>query len=159
MGGRPAEGLPLLERAVERATTMRLVGGMALLVGYHADACRLAGRLEEAGVLAARATTLAREHRERGYEAMALRVAGEAALARGDLASASTALGEAATLAEALGMLPLLGHCRLGLGLLARRQGKENEARRSVTEARAGYAALGMAAWVSRADAELVVPG
>jgi transcriptional regulator with AAA-type ATPase domain/tetratricopeptide (TPR) repeat protein len=155
LGGRPDEGVPLIERAVERATTMRLVGGLALLVGYHADACRLAGRLDEAGALAARATALAREHRERGYEAMALRVAGEVALTRDDVAAAETSLADARARAEALGMQPLLNHCRLGLGIVARRQGKVEDGRQHFAAARAGYAALGMVAWVSRADAEL----
>jgi len=94
---------------------------------------------------------LAREHRERGYEAMALRITGEAALARNDV-RAEAALIEAAALAEALGMQPLLGHDDLGLGLAARRRGDDEESRRRLTAARTRYAELGMAAWVSRAD-------
>jgi len=155
LGGRPEEGVPLVERAVERATTMRLVGGLSLLVGYHAQACLLAGRLDEAVTLAARAVGLAREHRERGWEAMALRIAGEAALARDDAAAAEAALGEAAAIAEALGMQPLLGHNDLGLGVAARRRGHDEESRRRLTAARARYAELGMATWVSRAEDEL----
>jgi tetratricopeptide (TPR) repeat protein len=155
LGGRPAEGAPLIERAVERATTMRLIGGLALLVGYHAEACLLAGRLAEAGALAARAVSLARAHRERGYEAMALRVAGEVALARDDRGAAETALGQASALAETLAMQPLFGHCELGLGLVALRQGRDEEGRRRLASARERYAGIGMTAWVSRADAEL----
>ena len=115
----------------------------------------LAGRLDEAVTLAARAVGLAREHRERGWEAMALRIAGEAALARDDAAAAEAALGEAAAIAEALGMQPLLGHNDLGLGVAARRRGHDEESRRRLTAARARYAELGMATWVSRAEDEL----
>src|SRR5262249_35550626 len=61
LGGRAADGVPLIERAVERATTMRLIGGLALLVGYQAEACLLARRVEEATQLATRALALARE--------------------------------------------------------------------------------------------------
>jgi hypothetical protein len=147
--------LPLVERAVERAAAMRLDGGLALLVGYQAEASLLAGRVEEAGALAARAATLARQHRERGYEAMALRVAGEAALARDDLAAAWAQLTDAAGLAETLGMRPLSAHCELALGLVARRQGSSEEGEGRLAAARERYVALGMTAWVSRADAEL----
>ena len=159
LGGRAAEGLPLVERAVERATTMRLEGGLALLVGYQAEACLLAGRLQEAEALAARAVAMAREHRERGYEAMALRITGDVALRRDDLTAAGAALEEARAAAETLGMQPLLGHCELGLGVVARRQGRDEDSRRRLTAARARYAELGMTAWVSRADAELAGGG
>ena len=155
LGGRPAEGVPLVARAVERATTMRLTGGLSLLVGYHAEACLLAGRHDEAATLAARAVALAREHRERGYEAMAQRITGEAALARNDVRAAEAALIESSAVAEALGMQPLLGHDDLGLGLAARRRGDDEESRRRLTAARTRYAELGMAAWVSRADETL----
>ena len=67
-----------------------------------------AGRVDEAAALAARAVARAREHRERGYEAMALRVAGDVVAAQGDLAAAEASLGEARALAEMLGMQPLL---------------------------------------------------
>ena len=134
---------------------MRLTGGLSLLVGYHAEACLLAGRHDEAATLAARAVALAREHRERGYEAMALRITGEAALARNDVRAAEAALIESSAVAEALGMQPLLGHDDLGLGLAARRRGDDEESRRRLTAARTRYAELGMAAWVSRADETL----
>ena len=51
-------------------------------------------------------------------------------------------------------MQPLLGHCERGLGVVARRQGREEDSRRLLTAARARYAELGMTAWVSGVDAE-----
>ncbi|HEU5197697.1 MAG TPA: hypothetical protein VFW70_23360, partial [Methylomirabilota bacterium] len=148
LGGRAEDGVPLAERAVERAATMRLVGGLALLIVYQAEACLLAGRLDEAAALAARAAAQAHAHGERGYEAMALRVTGEVALARHDPAAAAAVLGDARALADALGMQPLVGHCDLGLGAATRN-------RERLAAARTRYAALGMTAWVSRADAAL----
>jgi len=157
LGGRAADGVPLIERAVERATTMRLIGGLALLVGYQAEACLLAARVEEATQLATRALALAREHGERGFEAMALRIAGETALARDDVATAEASLTAAASAAEALRMRPLLGHCELGLALTARRRGDGEQSGRWLTAARQRYAELGMDAWVRRVAGELSV--
>jgi transcriptional regulator with AAA-type ATPase domain/tetratricopeptide (TPR) repeat protein len=114
LGGRAVEGRSLAAEAVEQATMMGLQGGLALLVAYQAEASLRAGRLEEAHAAAVRALELARRHRERGNEAMALRLVGESALAGGDAAGA-TALREAVGLAETLEMRPLLADCRAGL--------------------------------------------
>src|SRR5438094_743428 len=113
--GCAADGIALAERAVERASAMRLVGGLSLLVGNHASACLAAGQVGEAVALAARALALAREHGERGYEARAARVAGAAATRHGDIAASAAALAEALKLAEGLGMRPLVGQCVVDL--------------------------------------------
>jgi DNA-binding NtrC family response regulator/tetratricopeptide (TPR) repeat protein len=120
LGGRAAEGRPLVEEAVEQAVSMRLQGGLSLLVVYQAEASLLAGRQAEARTAAARALELARRHGERGYEAMALRLVGESALACSDPAG-RTALHEAIGLAETLGMRPLLAECRAALACAGER--------------------------------------
>jgi hypothetical protein len=114
LGGRAAEGRSLVEEAVEQAASMRLQGGLSLLVGYQAEASLLAGQPAQARPAAARALELARRHGERGYEAMALRLVGESALASGDPAG-QAALREGIALAETLGMRPLLAECRAAL--------------------------------------------
>jgi DNA-binding NtrC family response regulator/tetratricopeptide (TPR) repeat protein len=114
LGGRLAEGRALVEEAVEQATTMRLQGGLSLLVAYQAEANLVAGRLPEARAAATRALELARRHGERGYEAMALRLVGESALAAGEPAG-TAALDEAIALAERLRMRPLEAECRRAL--------------------------------------------
>jgi DNA-binding NtrC family response regulator/tetratricopeptide (TPR) repeat protein len=144
LGGRAAEGVELLGRAVERATTMRLAGGLSLLVGYQAEACLAAGRLDDAAAHGARALALARHHGERGYEAMVRRVLGEVALGRGDAAAAGTALDEARALAGRLAMRPLLGHCHAGLARACDHRGDRDGAARHRTAARAIFAATGM---------------
>jgi transcriptional regulator with AAA-type ATPase domain/tetratricopeptide (TPR) repeat protein len=158
-GGRAAEGLVLLERAVEQATTMRLAGGLSLLVGYQAQACLLAGRLDDAEVHTGRALALARGHGERGYEAMGLRLLGEVALRRGDAAAAETALEGARTLGERLAMRPLLGHCHVGLARARRRRGDLDGAAGHLAAAREVFTALDMRACAARSDDELLESG
>jgi DNA-binding NtrC family response regulator/tetratricopeptide (TPR) repeat protein len=121
-GGRAREGAPLLEEAIERASAMKLLGGLSLLVGYQAETCLALGELEAAAAAAERALELARHHGERGYEAMALRVAGATALARGDVAGEDT-LRTALARAQELGMQPLLVECHLGLAAARTRAG------------------------------------
>jgi DNA-binding NtrC family response regulator/tetratricopeptide (TPR) repeat protein len=143
LGGHADEGLPLVEQAVEQATSMRLLGGLALLVGYQAEGCLRAGRAAEAAALAERALALARTHGEAGYEAMALRLAGDAALAAGD-ASAEARLTEARARAEHLGMRPLVAACHVSLEQARRRAGDEAEAARHAQAAAAIVEATGM---------------
>ena len=77
--GRVAEVLPLLEQAEQTGAAMGTVGGQSLRVGYVSEAYLLAGRMQEAAQLAGRALNLARTHKERGYQAWALRLLGEVA--------------------------------------------------------------------------------
>ena len=159
LGGRAAEGLPLLERAVEQATSMRLVGGLSLLVGYQAEACLLAGRLDDADANTTRALALARDHGERGYEAMSLRLLGEVALRRGDVAAAGRALEAARALSERLAMRPLLGHCHVGLARVRRRHGDETGVAGCLAAAREIFTAVDMRACAGRRDDELLGSG
>jgi tetratricopeptide (TPR) repeat protein len=145
LGGRPVEGLPLVAQAVEQATGMRLLGGLALLVAYQAEASLAAGHAREASALAARALELARTHGEPGYEAMALRLAGEVALATGD-AGAEGSLEAARALAERLGMRPLACECHIGLAEARRRAGDREGAERHRRAAAAIVESTGMRA-------------
>ena len=143
LGGRADEGLPLVGDAVEQASGMRLLGGLALLVAYQAEACLASGRADEAAALAERALTLARAHGEAGYEAMALRLAGAATLAAG-APDAEARLQEARALAERLGMRPLLAECHVGLQAARSRAGDAEGAARHRAAAAAIVAATGM---------------
>jgi hypothetical protein len=77
--GHVAEALPLLEEAEQSGAALGTMGGQSLWVGYVSEAYLLAGRMQEAVQLAERALTLARAHKERGYEAWAMRLLGEIA--------------------------------------------------------------------------------
>src|SRR4029453_19356478 len=104
---------------------------------------------------AQRALEQAREHGERGNEAWALRFLGEIAAQhdRPDVAKAEAHYRAAMTLATELGMLPLVPHCRLGLGRLAARTGEGEKARRHLTTATTMYREMGMDFWLEKVDA------
>lgn len=58
-------------------------------------------------------------------------------------------------LAEALGMRPLLGHCKLGLGTLYTKIGRREQAQAELTTAMALFCAMEMTFWLPEAEATL----
>jgi uncharacterized protein HemY len=60
--------------------------------------------------------------------------------------------------AEGLGMRPLVAHCHLGLGKLARRAGDVVKAREHLRTATAMYREMDMGFWLTQAAAELGSP-
>jgi tetratricopeptide (TPR) repeat protein len=133
----------------------------SLRVAYLGEAYLLAGRLDDAMALAVRALDLAREHKERGWEAYALRLLGEivAQRDRPKIESAEEHYRQAYTLAERLGMRPLVAHCHLGLGTLLSKIGQRDRARAELSAAVALYRAMEMAFWVPQAEAALAQAG
>ena len=121
------------------------------------EAQLLAGRLEEAHALAARALALAREHHEGGDQAYALRLLGEIAAQRNppEVESADDYYRQAMALAEELGMRPLQAHCHLGLGTLYATIGRRAEARTALSAAIALYRTMDMIFWLPQAEARL----
>src|SRR5262249_6233110 len=55
--------------------------------------------------------------------------------------------------AEELEMRPLVAHCKLGLGMLCRKLGREDEARAELQAAAEMYRSMEMTFWVERAEA------
>src|SRR4029453_5352640 len=82
LSGRIAEGIALLEHALDATETMGLCTFRPLLLAYMGEAYLLDGRLEDALEFAARALTFARERGQRPYEAWALWFLGEIAARR-----------------------------------------------------------------------------
>ena len=84
-----------------------------LRVAWLSEVCRLAGRGEEAWQHARQALDLARQHKERGNEALALHQLGvvQAHADPPDVAQAEAHYQQALALAEELGMRPLEAHC------------------------------------------------
>jgi tetratricopeptide (TPR) repeat protein len=154
--GRIAEALPLLEQAVRQSASVHWPLYVSLFL-WTAEASLLVGRLEEATTAAWRALEHASIHKERGYQAHALRLLGDIAAYRDPtaLAQAETHYHQAIALAEDLGMRPLLAHCRLGLGTVYGRMGHREHARTTLSTAIALYHALEMTFWLSRAEAAL----
>jgi hypothetical protein len=109
--------------------------------------------VDDAARLAQRALSLSRGHRERAHEAWGLRLLGEVHGAgdRADLAAARTAFGQAITLGEALGMRPLVAHCRLGLGKLERRVG-DRAAADAALAAAADFRSMDMRLWLAEVE-------
>src|SRR5262249_4381028 len=82
LGGRVADAIPLLTRALEQLTAMTRTHFETVCSLPLSEAYLLDGRLEEAHALAERALALARAHQERGNQAYALRLLGEIAAHR-----------------------------------------------------------------------------
>jgi transcriptional regulator with AAA-type ATPase domain/tetratricopeptide (TPR) repeat protein len=162
MVARLAEAVPLLEQAVERAHAVGQGSEQSRRLAWLAEARLLAGRSEEAARLAGQALELARDTKEQGNEAWALRLLGEIAAHREpvDIETTEGAFRQAMTLARRLEMRPLMAHCHLGLGRLYRRAGWPDAAREELEAGLALYRSMGMAFWVSPAEAELhALPG
>ena len=155
--GRVAEALPLLEQAEQSGAAMGTMGGQSLRVGYVSEAYLLAGRMQEAVQLAGRALDLARDHKERGYEAWALRLLGEIAAhqAPPEIEPAAHHYRQALALAEELGMRPLVAHCHLGLGTLYAKTGQREQARAELSTAIEMYRAMAMTFWLPQAEVAL----
>ena len=149
---------PLLEQAVEQVASMRTMLGYVVSVARLSDASLLAGRLEDARQLAARALDLARAHKERGHQALAHRLLGDS-LAHGDpreVEQDEDHYRQALALAEELGMRLLLAPCHLGLGSLHSQVGRREPAHAELSTAVELYRAMGMTFWLPQAEAALV---
>jgi tetratricopeptide (TPR) repeat protein len=156
--GRIADALTLLEQAVERPTMRR---SYSQTVSWLGEAYLLAGCREEANQVASRALSLARDKKERGHEAWALRLLGEIA-AQQDLPEAEEAKGhyhQALALAEELGMRPLIAHCHVGLGKLYGRTGSRQQAEEHLTTGTTMMREMEMGIWLERAEEELKALG
>ena len=77
LSGRTADAISLLEEAVERPVMSAGQEGQSLRTMWLSEAYLLAGREADAHAAAQRALGLARQYKERGHEAYALRLLGE----------------------------------------------------------------------------------
>jgi class 3 adenylate cyclase/tetratricopeptide (TPR) repeat protein len=75
-----------------------------------------------------------------------------------DAECAETYYRKALALAEPRGMRPLVAHCHLGLGKLARRAGKHQQARQHLTTATTMYREMGMRFWLEQAEMATAEP-
>ena len=116
-----------------------------------------AGRMDEATEVARQAIHLARDYKERGNEAYALRLLGDIAAHRQspEAESAEAHYQQALALAEELGMRPLMAHCHLGLGRLYGQTDRAEQARAALATAIDLYRAMDMTFWLPQAEAAL----
>jgi tetratricopeptide (TPR) repeat protein len=155
--GRLAEGLPLLEQAVEQSNPLhRARLYMRLSRGYL-----LAGRLREADAHAQRAIALACTHGERPAQAWSLHLRGDLAarITPPDVAQAEMCYQQALALADSLGMRPLLAHCYFGLGTLYQQQAQPERAKAALSTAVTFWRAMEMTFWLPQAEMALRCSG
>ena len=157
LAGRVAEGLSLLEQAVQQATTISVQSGQSRRLASLSEAMLLADRPTEALSLAQQALELARAHQERGHEAWILRLLGDIAIRREplEIEHAATHYRQALALADELGMRPLQAHCHRGLGILYAKMGQREQARAELAVAIDLYRAMDMTFWLPQAEAAL----
>jgi tetratricopeptide (TPR) repeat protein len=153
--GRTAEGLTLLETALDSFETLGHRFAHSLLLVPLGEACMLAGRLAEAQEFAERALAVARKSGQRSGEASALHLLGEIAARCDPLGHAEGHYQHALALAEELGMRPLIAHCHNGLGKVYLRSGKRERAQEHAATATTMYGEMGMTYWLERAEAEM----
>jgi class 3 adenylate cyclase/tetratricopeptide (TPR) repeat protein len=157
LAGHVVEALPLLQQAAGQDPSRGISAAHARWVAYLGEAYLLTGRMDEAMDLARSALAFARDLKARGNEAYALRLLGEIHARQDPLEveAAEAAYRQALALAEALGMRPLLAHCHLGLGSLYINVSRMAQARAELSSAIEQFRAMGMAFWLSRAEAML----
>jgi ATP/maltotriose-dependent transcriptional regulator MalT len=160
LAGRVADAMPLLTQAMAQTKAPDMAGFQALCRLPLGEAHLFAGRLDAAHTLADSVLALAREHQERDNEAYALRLLGEIATHRDPPQSmlAEAHYQQALTMAEALGMRPLVAHCRLSHGRLALKIGYREQVRVELAAAIDLYRILEMRFWLPQAKAALA-PG
>ena len=147
--------MPLLTRALAQARAASHQTTLCRLALGEAHC--LAGRLDEAQVLAEGALALTRMHQGRGNEAYALYLLGNIAAHRAppDVDAATPHYRQALALAEELGMRPLQAHCHHGLGTLYATTWQREQARAALATAIALYHAMDMTFWLPRAQVAL----
>jgi DNA-binding SARP family transcriptional activator/tetratricopeptide (TPR) repeat protein len=150
--GRLSDGLALLQQSVEAYRPTAALSSFSLV--HLGRAYLLANRFEEALSSAMRASTVARDQRERGHEAWAHHLLGAIASRLNSIEKAEDHYHRAMGIAKELGMPPLLGHCHLGLGMLFSRAGQLHDSEQHLTRAAAMYREMGMTYWLERAEAE-----
>jgi DNA-binding SARP family transcriptional activator len=117
------------------------------------------GRLDEARRLADRAVASASGRTD--FVPDALHLLGDIAShpARFDAACAAARYRQALALAESRGMRPLVARCHLGLGTLARRTGRAEQATGHLVTAATMFREMRMGYWLEQMEAESCVEG
>jgi tetratricopeptide (TPR) repeat protein len=157
LSGRTADAISLLEEAVERPVMSAGQEGQSLRTMWLSEAYLLAGREADAHAAAQRALDLARQYKERGHEAYALRLLGEIVAREEplDVGQAENHYRQALALSEELGMRPLIAHCHVGIGKLYKRSGELRLANEHLNDGIAMMREMKMGLWLERAEAEL----
>jgi len=152
-----AEGRALVEEAISESIRTGALRNHSLWVARLSEVCRLAGHWDEAWQHARQALDLARQHKERANEALALHQLGavHAHADPPDVAQAEAHYRQSLALADELDMRPLQAHCHHGLGTLYATVGQRKQARAVLTTVIAMYRVMDMTFWLPQAEAAL----
>ena len=155
LSARIIEGVALLERTIERAASMGVIVCQSLWNAYLSEAYLMAGRNDDAVVLAKRALDFSLQHKERGHQAWTLRLLGDIEVHQRSSRPETIAAyyEDGLRLAIELGMRPVVAHCHLGLGKLYRRMDKLEKAREHLATATTMYREMDMRFWPEQAEA------
>jgi len=157
LAGRPDQGRPLIEEALERASAMHLVSGRSLILVWLTESWMAAGELERAQDVGEHALGLAREHKERGHEAWALYTIGRLAarVDPSDQEKAARLIDDALRLATDLRMRPLAAHCHVVFGQVRAAAKDQLNAKHHLAAGADLLRELGMDLWRAEAEADL----
>jgi tetratricopeptide (TPR) repeat protein len=155
--GRLVEGRALREEVISESIRTGALHNRSLWVTRLSEACRLAGRGEEAWQHACQALDLARQHKERANEALALHQLGVVHTHADppDDTQAEAHYRKALALAEELGMRPLMAHCHRGLGTLYAKTGQREQTRAELSIAIEFYRSMEMTFWLPQTETAL----
>ncbi len=155
--GRLDEGLQLLEQSIEDSATVGRAGFLALNMTWLGEAYLAAGRVDDAVARAERAVDLAKQHKEPGHGALALKLCADIARERptNGIEPALAGYREALNAGRSLDMRPLQAHCHAGLGQLYRHAGEMAQARKEFELANQLYRATAMTAWLAKTENDL----
>jgi len=157
LSGRLADGLSLLEPAIEEISLCQDLTGYAVSLANLSEAYALANREEDASRLVNQAIDFARGRKRRHHEAWALRALGKIAAHRDppDTETAEASYRQAMAIADELRMRPVVADCHLGLGQLYGRAGKRQEACEHLTTAATMYREMDMRFGLDQAETAL----
>ena len=113
---------------------------------WHSVSCHLHAQ---------KAFDLARDRKQRGFEALALRLLAEVNShpERFEPGKAEEYSRRALALAGELGMRPLIAQCHLDLGKLCRRTDRAGDAQEHLTIAATMFRDMGMTCWLEKSEA------
>jgi class 3 adenylate cyclase/tetratricopeptide (TPR) repeat protein/ribosomal protein L40E len=151
------QGLELLHEATAQTDALGINAYRALWQVHLGEALLAAGDRVRALDVAHAALDSATRYKEAGHHARALLLLGQIHLEGGpdSLRRAEELLQQSLLEAERLRMRPLVGHCYVALGALARRRGIRDRATDHLTTATAMFRSLHMPFWLERAESLL----
>jgi class 3 adenylate cyclase/tetratricopeptide (TPR) repeat protein len=156
LAGRVCDAIPLMEKADEQSEIIGRKAGWALRLTWSGHTSLLEGRVGAAKRQAERALLLASSSGERGYQAWAHKLLGDAV--QRDSQDASDAVAQydrSMSLANELTMRPLQAHVHFGLARLYCREKNINQAKAELCLALELYRSMEMYGWASAAEQEL----